>query len=162
MSIQFASIPSFSINPNETYHLIQLTSLTSNGNLNLDTSLDVDDDLLDNLGGRVQVNEALVNVHGEHIPGLGTLTVRGLTSGNLEVLGGKADRALDAEVLGLGTLNELGADLLERGDLARGQGDADLVDLLRKILEILIMHVARRSWERRTGPSPNPSFSGFW
>jgi len=112
------------------FHPSNIRSLTSNGNLNLDTSLNVDDDLLDNLGGRVQVNEALVDVHGEHVPGLGTLTVRGLTGGDLEVLGGKADRALDAEVLGLGTLDELGADLLEGGGLAGGQGDANLVDLL--------------------------------
>jgi len=93
--------------------------------------------LLDNLGWRVQVNEALVDVHGEHVPGLGTLTVGGLTGGDLEVLGGKADGTLDAEVLGLGTLNELGADLLEGGDLAGGQGDTDLVDLLLWILDRL-------------------------
>jgi hypothetical protein len=35
--------------------------LSGNGNLNLDTSLDVDDDLLDDLGGSVQVDETLVD-----------------------------------------------------------------------------------------------------
>ena len=64
-----------------------------------------------------------------HVPGLGTLTARGLAGGDLQVLGGKADRALDAEVLGLGAVDELLADLLEGLDLAGGEGDADLVDL---------------------------------
>jgi hypothetical protein len=45
------------------------------------------------------------------------------------VLGGQADRALDAELLVLGSVNELLADLLERLDVARGKGDTDLVDL---------------------------------
>lgn len=68
-------------------------NLSSNGDLNLDTGLDVDDDLLDDLGGSSQVDEALVDAHLEEIPGLGTLTVGGLAgllhgsmsvSGNME------------------------------------------------------------------------------
>lgn len=47
----------------------------------------------------------------------------------LESLGGQAHGALDLQVLGLGALEQLGAHLLERLDLARGEGDADLVDL---------------------------------
>jgi len=35
--------------------------LCGDGDLNLDTSLDVDDDLLDNLGWGVQVDETLVD-----------------------------------------------------------------------------------------------------
>ena len=105
-------------------------NLSSNSNLNLDTCLHVDDDLLNNLGWGVQVDQALVNAHLVEVPGLGTFTVGRLTGGNLQVLGGKANRALDTEVLGLGALNELGADLLERVDLAGGEGDSDLVDLL--------------------------------
>jgi hypothetical protein len=35
--------------------------LSGNGNLNLNTSLDVDDDLLDDLGGGVKVDQALVD-----------------------------------------------------------------------------------------------------
>lgn len=38
-----------------------VASLCGNSNLNLDTSLNVDDDLLDNLGGGVQVDETLVD-----------------------------------------------------------------------------------------------------
>ena len=70
--------------------------------------------------------------HLKHIPGLGTLTVGGLSSGDLEGLGGESDRSLDVEGLGAGTVDELLADLLQRGNLARGQGDADLVDFLDK------------------------------
>lgn len=137
--------------------------LSSNGDLDLDTGLDVDNDLLDDLGGGSQavvellvslhmflvafspqtwsaggrrkggcnvLDETLVDAHLVEIPGLGTLTARSLTGGDLEVLGGQTNGALDGEVLALGTLEELGADLLERGDLAAGQGDPDLVGLL--------------------------------
>lgn len=69
------------------------------------------------------LDEALVDAHLVGVPGLGTLTVRGLTGGDLEVLGRETDGSLDAEGLGLGTLNQLGADLLERSDLARGESD---------------------------------------
>lgn len=47
----------------------------------------VDNDGLDNLGGGVQVDEALVDAQLEHVPGLGTLTARGLAGGDLQVLG---------------------------------------------------------------------------
>lgn len=70
-----------------------------------------------------------MNAHLVGVPGLGTFTVGGLTSADLEVLGGKADGALDAKVLTLGAIDELGADLLEALDVAAGEGDADLVDL---------------------------------
>jgi hypothetical protein len=70
-----------------------------------------------------------VDAHLEGVPGLGTLTARGLAGGDLQVLGGQADGALDAELLVLGTVDELLAHLLEGLDIARGEGDADLVDL---------------------------------
>lgn len=90
------------------------------------------------LGGGVYIwgrfcdilDETLVDTHLVEIPGLGTLTARGLTGGDLEVLGGQTDGALDGQVLALGALDELGADLLESLDLAGGQGDTDLVGLL--------------------------------
>lgn len=75
------------------------------------------------------LNQALVDAQLVAVPGLGTLTTRSLSGGNLEGLGGKADGALDAEVLALGTLDELAAYLLERGHLAGAEGDADLVSL---------------------------------
>jgi hypothetical protein len=73
-----------------------------------------------------------VDSHLKGIPGFGTLTAGGLAGGDLEGLGWEADWALDAEVLGLGALDEFGADLLEGGDLAGGEGDADLVGFLQK------------------------------
>lgn len=85
--------------------------LCRNSDLNLNTSFDVDDDLLDDLGRGVQVDEALVDAHLVGVPGLGTLTARGLTGGDLEVLGRKTDGALDAEFLVLGAIDELLADL---------------------------------------------------
>jgi len=123
---------------------ILIANLCGNSNLNLNTSLNVDDDLLDDLGGGVQVDETLVDSHLVHVPSLGTLTTRSLTGGDLEVLGGQTDWALDAQLLGLGTLDELAADLLEGGDLAGGEGDADLVDLggiaLSSLLGVLERH----------------------
>jgi hypothetical protein len=68
----------------------------------------------------------LVDAHLECVPSLGTLTARSLTGGDLQVLGGKTDGTLDAELLVLGTVDELLADLLEALDVARGEGDADL------------------------------------
>lgn len=95
--------------------------------------------------GSVLLDEALVDAHLVGVPGLGTLTARRLAGGDLEVLGGQADGALDAEVLVLGAVDELLADLLERLDLARGQGDADLVDLgtLGKVLLLVVRHFWR-------------------
>ena len=79
--------------------------------------------------GSVLLDEALVDAHLVGVPGLGTLTARRLAGGDLEVLGGQADGALDAEVLVLGAVDELLADLLERADVAGGEGNADLVAL---------------------------------
>jgi hypothetical protein len=73
-----------------------------------------------------------VNPHLETVPGLGTLTTRGLAGGDLKGLCGETDGALDAEVLALGTVDELLADLLEGLDLARGERDANLVGLLER------------------------------
>lgn len=71
------------------------------------------------------------------IPGLGTLTTRSLAGGDLQLLGRQANGALDAQVLALGAVDQLLAHLLERLDVARGQRDADLVDLWA-IAEVLL------------------------
>ena len=63
------------------------------------------------------------------VPSLGTLSTRGLSGGVLEDLGGKTDGALDAEVTVLGSVDEVGAELLEGLDVSRSEGDPDLVDL---------------------------------
>ena len=70
--------------------------------------------------------------HLKCIPGLGTFSARGLPGGDFESLGGETDGAFDTEVLGLGTLNEFLANLLERCDLSACQGDADLVGFLQR------------------------------
>lgn len=49
-----------------------------------------------------------MDAHLEHVPGLRTLTARGLAGGVLKDLGREADGALDAEVLALRTLDEVG------------------------------------------------------
>ena len=76
------------------------------------------------------LDETLVDAHLVLVPGLGTLTVGGLTGGDVKGLGGKTDGTLDLEGLGASTVDQLRAHLLEGGDLARSEGDTDLVDLL--------------------------------
>lgn len=76
------------------------------------------------------LDETLVDAHLVLVPGLGTLTVGGLAGGDVQGLGGQTDGALDLERLAASTVDELLADLLEGGNLAGGQGDTDLVDLL--------------------------------
>lgn len=117
--------------------------LSSNRDFNLDTSLNVDDDLLDNFGRSIKINQTLVDSHLEGIPGLGSFTAGCLSGGDLEGLGRETDGALDAEFLALGTLDELLADLLEGLDFAGGQGDADLVGFrafAKLLLWLLIGH----------------------
>lgn len=98
--------------------------------LNLYTGLDGDgSDLLHNLSRGLQVDEALVNAHLKTIPSLGTFTARGLTGGDVEHLGRHADGSLDLELLLLGTTDEVSADLFEVLDVARGEGDANAVNL---------------------------------
>jgi len=68
-----------------------------------------------------------VDLHLQVVPGLGSLSTRGLAGGDLEDLGGEADGSLYTEILVLGTLDEIAADLLKVLDVPRGQGDPDLV-----------------------------------
>jgi hypothetical protein len=51
-----------------------------------------------------------VDSHLVHVPGLRSLSARSLTGGDLKDLGGETDGSLDTEVLGLGTLEEVGGD----------------------------------------------------
>lgn len=102
------------------------------------------------------LNQSLMNSHLESIPSLRSFTTRSLAGSDLESLGWETNGALDAEFLGLGTLNKLLADLLEGGDLSAGEGDADLVGFL-KIRSVCASKML--DW-KRTGPSPK-SFS-FW
>lgn len=76
------------------------------------------------------LNQTLVDSHLKAIPGLGTLTARSLSGGNLQGLGWETNWALDAQVLGLCAVDELLADLLEGLNVAGSEGDADLVGFL--------------------------------
>lgn len=101
----------------------------SNGNLNLHTGFDGDgSDLLNDFRGGVEIDETLVDAHLETIPGLGTVTARGLAGGDAEDLGGETDGSLNLELLVLGALDEVRADLLQVLDVAGSQGDADTVN----------------------------------
>lgn len=75
------------------------------------------------------LNQSLVNSHLEHIPCLGTLTTGCLACRDLEDLGWETDGTFYTELLGLGAVDEFGADLLEGLDVAAGESDTDLVDL---------------------------------
>lgn len=100
----------------------------------------------------MQINNTLVNLHLETIPGLGTLTARGLPGGDLEHLGGDANGALDLELLLLGALDEVGANwnkserlppeytrtLLEASNVARGKGNTDAMEGLLSLLAGLL------------------------
>ncbi len=76
------------------------------------------------------LNQPLVDPHLECVPRLAALAVGRLARGDLEHLRRQAHGALDAQIFGLGALNQLAAHLLQRLHLARRQGDADLMDFL--------------------------------
>lgn len=114
--------------------------------LDLYAGLDVDRrDLLDDLGRRVQVDDALVDAHLETIPRLRTLTARGLARGDAQHLVGHAHRALDAQLLLLGARDQIGAHLLQRRDVLRRQRDADAVHLRHVRLGLLQLRLANES-----------------
>jgi hypothetical protein len=136
------------------------THLSGNGDLNLNTGLDVDDDLLDDLSGGVKARGTSQYM----VQRLGRCSGATHSMRRLWILISKVsqvlepspqgvlrvvilrflDGALDAEVLGLCAVDELGADLLEGLNLAGGEGDADLVDLggigLAGLLGVLERH----------------------
>lgn len=120
------------------------------------------------------LNQALVDAQLEKIPGLGTLTVGGLSGHDLKLLGlwgrsdagslvlfriakvgvyyRKPDGALDGEILGAGTVDELGADPLERLDLAAREGDADAVSFLESRNETVSQCVSSERGDRKLAP----------
>lgn len=69
--------------------------------------------------------------HLECIPSLRTFATWRLSGGDLKGLGRETDRSLYTEILRLGTVDELLAHLLERGNLAASKSDADLVSFLQ-------------------------------
>jgi hypothetical protein len=67
-------------------------------------------DLFDNLTGRMQVNQPLVNPHLITIPGFRTLTVGCLPCRDFEDFGGQSHGSLDFEILVLGACNQIRTD----------------------------------------------------
>lgn len=109
--------------------LLHVTKNLSNGDFDLNSGFNGDGgDLLNNLGGRVQIDQTLVDSHLETVEGLGTVTTRRLTGGDTENLGGETNGTLDLELLVLGTLDKIAGDLLEVLDVTRSQSDTDTVD----------------------------------
>ena len=116
------------------------------------------------------LNQPLVDPHLIRIPRLTPLTTWCFPCRDLQAFRRQPHRALDAQILGLGAINQLLADLFQRLHFAGSQGDADFVDFLPNICQLLA--ICRRFCPReagrekapeqvRTGPSPK-SFSGFW
>lgn len=88
----------------------------------------------------MQIDDTLVDAHLETIPGLGTLTARSLTGGDAQHLVWHANGSLDAKLLLLGSRNQIGAHLLQRTDVLRGERDADSVhlsDVSLRLLQVL-------------------------
>ncbi len=73
-----------------------------------------------------------MNPHLKHIPRLASLAARGLSSRHLEGFGRQAHGALNAEVLGLGALEELGAHFFQGLNLSGSECNPDLVDFLER------------------------------
>jgi len=124
-------------------------------NFDLDTGFEGDgSDLLDNLAGRVQVDQALVDLELVAIPGLGTFTARSLAGGDLQDLGGQADGALDAKLLVLCAVNEISAELFEVANVGARERNTNFVNFGRRngaggiIVLFSLGDVTHRRWQR--------------
>merc|ERR1719369_230968 len=96
----------------------------------------------------LEINNSLVNPHLELIPGFRTLSTRSLTCGDTEGLCWHADWTLHFKFLVLSPSDQVTTDLLQRFDIARGQGYPDTVDwsLLLYSFSILVSrHFGRDS-----------------
>jgi len=116
--------------------------LSSNSNLNLNTSLNVDNDLLNSLRGGMEIDQPLVDAHFKFVPCLGTFTVGSLSGGDCQGLGWETDRTLHVQRLRTCSLDQFLADLLKAGNFARRKGNANLVDF-RAFAEILLRLLER-------------------
>lgn len=104
--------------------------LLSNGNLDINARLNVEGgNLLDNLRRREEINGSLVDAHLVSVPGLGTLTVGGLTGGDLKNLGRQSHGSLGLQRVGLGSVDNVGRHTLQLLELGGGHSDADLEEL---------------------------------
>ena len=103
--------------------------LVRDGDLHIHTRFDGDvGDLTHLIGGRVQVNDALVDSHLEAIVGVGTLTIGGLAGHQAKDLGRHADGARHLQVLDKSLVLELSTHLLHRSDVSGSQSDSDAMN----------------------------------
>jgi len=149
-----------------TYQVItaQVLGSIGDGHFNLYAGLNVDGgDLLDDLGGTVEVDNSLVDPHLELVPGLTTLSARSLTGGDPQGLGGHPHGSLHLQLLVFGSLDQITADLLQRLHITGGQSDPDTVDgsvLLNTFSILVSRHLGRVSvsWlDRNIHTSAEPS-----
>ena len=112
------------------FHMSQTSCLSVvDGDINFNPGFDRNaGDLLDDIGRSVKIDQTLVDAHFEAIPGVGTFSGRSLTGGDAQLLGRHADRSTDVKLLVEGCLLQVGADLLEVGDIAARKSDANAVD----------------------------------
>jgi len=104
-------------------------NLSRDSNFNLDARLQADaSNLLDDLAGRVEVDQALVHLEFETIPGLRTFTARRFTCSDLQDLGRQADRTFNTKLLVLGSVDKIRREFLQVPDVATRQSDTDFVD----------------------------------
>merc|ERR1711872_65125 len=85
-------------------------------------------DLLDDLRWRVEIDHALVDAHLESIPSLGSFTTRRFTRGDPQRFGRHSHRPLNLQILILGALDQIGADLFETLDVPGRERDSDAMD----------------------------------
>merc|ERR550537_1222947 len=92
------------------------------GDFDLNTRLDGNRcDLLNDVRGRVQIDQALVDAHFKAIKGVGSLSTWTLADTQTQLLCGQSHWTCDVQVLILGTLDEISADLLQGLDVTTGE-----------------------------------------
>ena len=83
-------------------------------------------DVLDALGGAVKVDNSLVDLHLKVVPSVGSLSARGLSSGDVKLLGGDSDGSSGLEVVVLGVCNDGRAGLLDGTNFLSSDGKSIL------------------------------------
>ena len=94
----------------------------------------------------MEIDDALVDAHLEPVPRLGSLSTGRLPGGDSQGVCGHAHWTLGLELLLFGALDEVVANLLQRLDVARRQGDADAVDggIVRAALLVLERRLGKK------------------
>ena len=88
-------------------------------------------DVLDALGRAVKVDDSLVDLHLKVVPGVGSLSARRLSGGDMELLSGDSDGSSSLEIIVLGVGNDGRAGLLNRTDLLSSDGESEELNIIR-------------------------------